>query len=227
MQTSKALFLALAALALAIPPGNAQISAHALATQDVPHVPFHGNAACPVTGKPVDQDTYVKHDGQKIFTCSRACKAVVRRDAELFLAKAYPDARDLANAVCPIDGKPTQKEHMSTFQGRAIRFCSVACSQRFWDTPQTVFTLMQDKSLVRLQNRMCPVMANQEVLADLFIVYGKKVVSLCCGGCVKRFKKDPEEYMAALAAAQAQVQADAAEPVKDDSQPENSSDPKP
>lgn len=72
----------------------------------------------------------------------------------------------------------------------------------------------QIKAAKALNNPQCPVSdeANGSMGAGRTVIYQGKAVTLCCGGCVKKFAKDPAKF---TAAAEKAPKAGAAEPAKD------------
>ncbi|OGW82142.1 MAG: hypothetical protein A3G33_10445 [Omnitrophica bacterium RIFCSPLOWO2_12_FULL_44_17] len=45
------------------------------------------------------------------------------------------------------------------------------------------------------KGQTCPVMIGQPVKEKFFVDYNGSRIYLCCGPCVKAFKKSPEKYM--------------------------------
>ncbi|BBM84910.1 hypothetical protein [Candidatus Uabimicrobium amorphum] len=43
-------------------------------------------------------------------------------------------------------------------------------------------------------NKMCPVMQDEAVDKETFVVYEDKKVYLCCDECVEKFQADPKKY---------------------------------
>ena len=48
-----------------------------------------------------------------------------------------------------------------------------------------------------LENANCPI-SGDPVNPQVTTVYQGKTYGFCCAGCVKKFKKNPEEYIAAM-----------------------------
>lgn len=46
-------------------------------------------------------------------------------------------------------------------------------------------------------NKICPVMGN-EANPNIWVIHKGKKISLCCPGCIRRFKNNPEQYIKVL-----------------------------
>ena len=53
---------------------------------------------------------------------------------------------------------------------------------------------------VEAGNTICP-LSGDAVSPKVFYVYEGKRYHFCCAGCIKKFKKDPEKYLAQMASA--------------------------
>lgn len=181
---------------------DVQAKGEAAPQQAAAEIPFAGNATCPVSGKPVDKTKFVAKDGERIYTCCAKCKSKVVDAFAEFHAKAYPaDAvKDLANAACPISGKPTEgKDASVTFQGRKIHFCCEKCPAKFMEQPRRNLALLENKELKALNNATCLMSEDEEeVDDDSFFVYKNLLIDTCCDDCVAEFNKNPAQYVAKI-----------------------------
>lgn len=79
---------------------------------------------------------------------------------------------------------------------------ALAATAGFAATPDTSLVLKpsaaQIKAAKALDNPECPVSqeANGSMGAGRTVIYQGKAVKLCCGGCVKKFAKDPAKFTA-------------------------------
>lgn len=92
-----------------------------------PTVKEVGNAACPITGKalPDDHPTVVLQ-GQKIGLCCAGCIEKAKKHHQLALAKAHdPKLVDVANPVCPIDGRPVADNAIVTIGKHVVHLSSM------------------------------------------------------------------------------------------------------
>lgn len=50
-------------------------------------------------------------------------------------------------------------------------------------------------SPIAQEQKLCPLMIEDEVDPEEFVEYKGKKIYMCCGSCVKKFKKDPDYYV--------------------------------
>jgi len=171
----------------------------AVSAQDKPTVPFYGNETCPVmTGKKVNKRWSVEHKGQRIYTCCRRCWKKVKSSPDQYVSKAYPKdkIKKIDSKVCPIMGKPIKGEGEAVnWQGHQLRMCCKRCVGAFMKEPNKRLTLILNKDIKDAKNKICPVMPEDEVVADLFFVYKKTMISICCDSCVDDAKGDPDKFL--------------------------------
>ena len=123
--------------------------------------------------------------------------------------------------VCPVSGRalPEDGGHVLIFDGggdrlqagREFRFCCKGCLARFEKDPKK-FIPKVDEWIIETQLRRYPksatcLLMTDEVLPDptgpdardcKLVVYGNRLVRLCCGKCVRMFERDPAKHVAAL-----------------------------
>jgi len=132
--------------------------------------------------------------------------------------KASDDAQLIAQQLptyplttCPISkealdamGKPMDVIH----EGRLVRFCCKSCVKEFKADPTATLKAL-DTAIIKAQvasypaTLHCPV-SGEELggMGDpIDLVYGTRLVRLCCKSCVKGFQKEPAKYMAQVDAA--------------------------
>lgn len=66
-------------------------------------------------------------------------------------------------------------------------------------TPYFVLTLALFGTPVFGENKLCPIMVEDEIDEEEVVEFEGKKVYLCCGGCVKRWNKSPKYYIKAMA----------------------------
>jgi len=94
--------------------------------------------ACPISGDPVEKDTFTLVQGQKVYFCCPGCDKKFEAEPERFFdafAKAGVVAES-ANEFCPV----SQEEHAEpdvfvTYKGRRIHFCCWDCVKPFSKNP--------------------------------------------------------------------------------------------
>jgi len=133
-------------------------------------------------------------------------------------AKAAPsDAEVIAKqgpsyplTTCPIShealdamGKPVEIVH----EGRLVRLCCKSCVKEFKQDPAATLKTI-DEAVIAAQRDSYPlktcVVSGEELGgmgAPKELVYGTRLVRLCCKSCVKGFQKDPASFLAQVDAA--------------------------
>jgi type II secretory ATPase GspE/PulE/Tfp pilus assembly ATPase PilB-like protein len=97
--------------------------------------------------------------------------------------------------------KPVDLVH----EGRLVRLCCKGCVKGFQKDPAKVLAEI-DAAVIAAQKPIFPAMkcaiSGDEIGADAIdMVYGTRLVRLCCKGCKKGFEKDPAAAMAKIDAA--------------------------
>lgn len=97
--------------------------------------------------------------------------------------------------------KPIELVH----EGRLVRLCCKGCVKGFQKDPATVLAQI-DAAVIKAQKPTFPAMkcpiSNEDIAGDAIdMVYGTRLVRLCCKGCKKGFEKDPAAAMAKIDAA--------------------------
>jgi hypothetical protein len=99
-------------------------------------------------------------------------------------------------------------------EGRLVRFCCKGCIGPFKEDAKDYLARL-DKEIIARQAKDYPlktcVVSGQDLgsMGDAFeYVHENRLVLLCCGGCVKRFKRDPAKHMVGLDKAYADAQRD-------------------
>lgn len=112
--------------------------------------------------------------------------------------------------VCPVSGEklgnmgePIQYNH----EGRDIKFCCAGCIGRFSSTPAQ-FLAKVDKLMAEQQKKhypltTCAVTGNAlgSMGEPLDIVVNNRLVRLCCAGCEKPVRAEPDKFISKLDAA--------------------------
>jgi YHS domain-containing protein len=104
------------------------------------------NAKCPLTGKPVNAEFTLEHEGEVIGFCCGNCKAEFFKDPQAHIGKlertaaAAPVAKEApkvpVNAKCPLTGKAVSAEFVVEHEGRWIGFCCGNCKAKFEKDPK-------------------------------------------------------------------------------------------
>jgi YHS domain-containing protein len=112
------------------------------------------------------------------------------------IMKAFPDAN------CPVTGEPINLAISTRTSDGPVFFCCEGCVKKFNDFPRKFAPkvaaqrkAMASRAKVQV---ICPV-TEEPVDGKSFVETENGKVSLCCKGCVKKYKRSPQKYAAALA----------------------------
>jgi len=208
--------LLLAGLAAAQKPADttpvnaAAVDARVIAFQK----PSYPLETCPISGEklggmgePVDMVV----DGQLVRLCCGGCKKGVEKDKAAIVQK-IKDAVVAQQSVgypmttCPISGEKLEKPVDHVVGTRLVKFCCNDCVKTFTGDPAKQLEVMAKLDAAWLASEKakytvtkCPVSGEDLGAKSVDVLYGTRLVRLCCKDCVKEFEKKPEPILAKLA----------------------------
>jgi len=102
--------------------------------------PSKPQAACPVTGKPVDKAVYLDYQGQRVYFCCPRCPEAFLKDPEKYFAEFEKQGIELENiqTSCPVSGEKLGEHGEPAsirYKGRTVKFCCSACEKPFRAEP--------------------------------------------------------------------------------------------
>ncbi|MCY2961964.1 MAG: hypothetical protein NTY35_17540 [Planctomycetota bacterium] len=178
--------------------------------------PAYPLETCIVSGHKLDDkaiDFVV--DGRLVRLCCADCKSGAEKDKAAWIAKV--DAAVIAAQkptyplqTCPISGEKlgAKGEPFEVVQGtKLVRLCCKGCKPAF-DKDVAASMAKVDKAWIEAQLpkyplEVCPV--SDEKLGGMGepvnVLYGTKLVRLCCSGCKKTLEKDGPAIVAKIEAA--------------------------
>ena len=175
------------------------------------------NTFCPVTGKPLGEETVVvgyrgkpvglhcKGALSKWQTLSEAQRTAAFKQAMRMTERAgwQGDPYTLDTCIVTGDklgsmGEPIVKK----YDGREVRFCCEMCVSKFEAAKDSYFKKI-DRKLVRSQMPYYPTslcVVSGEPLTDesINVIYKNRLVRLCCDDCRDTFLKSPNKFLARL-----------------------------
>jgi YHS domain-containing protein len=185
-------------------------------------LPSYPGMACPISGEPLggEMGEPINHvvEGRLVRLCCKGCVKGVAKDPAAAFAKI--DAAVIAEQSagypldkCLISDEPfaTAGMHQFVFGTRLVRTCCKDCEASFRKNPAGYMQQL-DNAYIAAQiptyaMATCPV--SGEALGSMGdpvdLLYGTRLVRLCCKGCVRTFKKNPAETLAKLDAAAAET----------------------
>jgi YHS domain-containing protein len=168
----------------------------------IPAIVDLNNATCPVQGDPIDADSHVDWNGVRVHLCCPDCKPLFEKEPAAALEKlglkVAKDAEgktvvDLANAKCPMMGKPAKPDAFADLDGVRTHFCCAGCPKKAKKDPAKAYEALgyvYIPAVIDLRNRTCPTTgkpSDETVLADADGIR----VRFCCPDCIEGFRKDP------------------------------------
>jgi len=120
-----------------------------------------------------------------------------------------------SQTVCPVMGKPIDKEVYADYEGQRVYFCCKKCAAKFQDFPDRYLFAMYQKGVAPENiQKTCPI-SGKELGADSPSVQVlNKTIRVCCPKCQAKVKADPVKYLDILEGRKAQSECPATwEPV--------------
>jgi hypothetical protein len=194
---------------LPLPPGDEEI----IAAQ----TPLYPLATCVVSGEPLGgmgEVLDVVHDGRLVKLCCKGCVKKLAADGDAVVAKLDAAAIAAQKPDYPLDvclvsgeafggdmGDPIEMVH----EGRFVKLCCGGCKKGMARDADALLAKLDAATMAAQRERypLATCSISGEALDDdaVEVLYGTKLVKLCCKGCVKRFHKDPQSTLDLLAAA--------------------------
>lgn len=137
--------------------------------------------------------------------------------------KTPPAAGDTARTdpypldTCPVSGKKLGSMGdpvVKVYEGREVRFCCAMCPSTFEADPAAAWKKV-DAAIVKDQMRYYPletcVVSGEPLIQDgqdnsVSMVYGNRLVRLCCSACEREFRAAPKKFLEQLDKATADAQ---------------------
>ena len=163
------------------------------------NIPFFGNSNCPC-GKASDHDKFVEVDGQKIYVCSDACAAALKKDSSGALAKAYPPpVTAVASKGCATCKKAIEanKGKEVTFQGRKVSLCCDNCVADFKKDPALYIVMATWPDAKDAKNAADPI-DGKPVVAGVVAILKNHIIHFATAKNAAAFEKDPMPTMTKL-----------------------------
>lgn len=179
------------------------------------------NTACPISERPVDASSpTVTIDGKTVAVCCNRCMGKIEAmDADgkagvLATATPAPEAREIVLArayllpTCPLSGKGIDdmgKAATKRIGDRDVMVCCPPCFKRV-EGDRAKYDAKIDEQIIKRQRPTYPldtcIMSGRPLGEDrVDLVWGNRLVRLCCGRCVIAFKDQPAKHLKALDAA--------------------------
>ena len=129
------------------------------------------NLTCPVSGKPVDAQFTLQHEGKTVGFCCNMCPKAFEKEPAKFASKIKADA--------PVEKKPEEKKP----------------EEKKPEEKKPTVAAATGKPV----NATCPV-SGKPVDAEFAVLFDNKNVGFCCGNCKAAFEKEPAKFAAKIKA---------------------------
>jgi Cu+-exporting ATPase len=107
------------------------------------------------------------------------------------------DRAELRQKMCPVSGKPIDKDISIEYEGQKVYFCCNGCPPKFKQTPNKYLPALYRQIYPQTVQVKCPVMGGT-VDPEVFVEHEGRRVYFCCKGCDKKFTAEPEKYVKKL-----------------------------
>ena len=228
------LFLIAATLLLATPqdtdkaktPAADDAKAGVVAAQ----LPSYPLETCAVSGKELGtMGDPVEHvvDGHLVRLCCEGCIKKVDADPASYVKKVEEAVVRTQKPTyplktCPLTGKELGEDAVDNVVGtRLVRTCCGKCGGAIAKDATKAMTVV-DKAYMDAQRptyalKVCVVSTEElgSMGEPVEMLYGTRLVRLCCKGCKKEFAKDPKTYLAKLGGNAEKASDKAADPASD------------
>ena len=189
----------LAAL-LAAGSATAQDNAPAAAAAPAAKV-FQDQTACPVSGEPIDEETFVDYEGHRVYFCCENCSEKFAAFPDAWLYKMYKAGVQPENTqtTCVVSGMELEnRDNFVQVLNKRIYTCCGKCAKKVSAEPAVYL----DKMEGRTAQKACPVMGGPVDKEVSSVVQGQKVY-YCCAKCSDKMAGEPDKYFGRLAEAKA------------------------
>ncbi len=166
----------------------------------------HGHSnlpLCPVMGEPIDFSVGMDTDDGPLYVCCKGCFKKLKAKPAKYAAKVAAQRAAVAKmpkvqVTCPVSGNPIKTDVFAMVDGKKIYACCNNCVGKLEASPESFAT--QIAASFTHQTK-CPVSGN-DIDAATSMTVGKGAKSgnvyFCCGGCVDKFKANPEKFSHSL-----------------------------
>jgi YHS domain-containing protein len=169
-------------LAIVVKPVEASQSASAGASKPI-------NTKCPVSGKPVEGNNVLTHEGKTIGFCCGNCPKAFQKEPAKFAANIKADAAPAA-AAKP-EKKPEEKKPEEKKPAEAAKPAAAAKVEE--KKPEEKKTEAKPQAAANVVNTKCPV-SGKGADAAFTAVVDEKTVGFCCDKCLANFNKNPKKF---------------------------------
>jgi type II secretory ATPase GspE/PulE/Tfp pilus assembly ATPase PilB-like protein len=185
------------------PSADAEVIAQQLPSYPIGHC-LVSDESLDAMGKPYE----LVIEGRLVRTCCKSCVKEVKKDPAKFF-KQIDEAVIAAQKpsypmkTCPVSGQALGKDSIDVVVGtRLVRLCCPDCKAGL-AKDGAKFMAKVDAALIEAQKpgyaaSVCPISGHKLEADSVDVLYGTRLVRLCCPDCIAGYKKDPAKVVAKL-----------------------------
>lgn len=172
-------------------------------------LPSYPKMQCPVSDEPLEEPIDLVREGRLIRVCCKGCVKKVDENPAAMIAMV--DKAVIAEqgpsyplTTCPVSGEPAEGGIEVVHGTRLVRLCCKKCKAAFEKDPAPTMAKI-DAALIEAQRPNYKVdvcVVSGEKLGSMGdpidVLYGTRLVRLCCKGCTKAVAKKGPELIAKL-----------------------------
>lgn len=146
---------------------------------------------CPVSGKPVNKNTFIEYEGQKVYFCCNECPAKFKASPEKHLPALYRQIYpQRVQVTCPVMGEAIDGKTFIDFKGQRVGFCCDDCPPKFKAHPGKYAAELEATYTDQVHD---PV-TGQAIDPQLSIEHQGKTVYFSSSNAMKEFEAHPAKY---------------------------------
>ncbi|MHC4444994.1 MAG: heavy metal-binding domain-containing protein [Planctomycetota bacterium] len=150
---------------------------------------------CTVSGKPIDEKTFINHENRKVYFCCKSCINKFQNSPNKYLPALYRQINPQSVQVrCPIMGGVVNPKVFSEHKGQRIYYCCPGCDRKFKADPDKYLKKMPEFSTEQVH---CPI-TGKSIDPRYSMELGGKKVYFCSEECGPKFKANLKKHMNTL-----------------------------
>ncbi len=175
-------------------------------------IPSYPLKTCVVSGEPLEEAIDVVQDGTLVRLCCKGCAKALAKKPAAIVAKVHAAVVSEQKASYPLETCVDSGESLGAMGEpvdmvmgtRLVRVCCKGCKKGVEKDAKAVMAKI-DAALIEQQKASYPldkcVVSGEPLEEPIDMLYGTRLVRVCCKGCKKALAKKPAEVLAKLDAA--------------------------
>ncbi len=157
---------------------------------------------CPVMGEPINLAVSTPTDDGPVFFCCKGCISKYNAKPGKFTKQVAEQRKAMeklakVQVTCPVTGEPVDPDVSIEADGNKVSFCCKGCVKKYQADPKKYAAKLVNSYTYQTT---CPVMGEEIDPKSFTTLASGERVYLCCKGCDKKLKANPEKYLSKLTA---------------------------